>query len=127
MYNSCVPLLTESERRFLTAVSRLAYSNPFLPERTEYERAALGRAYVAGSAFWSLSVSEPDAVPPNLIGLRARLGPVIETVRSRLASGVEARPEELAIYEDSAQYLLYERYYPDFLAPKPNWRFYHPF
>src|SRR5580698_5127410 len=111
-----MPLLTEPERRFLTAVAGLAYSNPFLPERTEYERAALGRDYVSGSAVWSASVTDPEAVPPNLIRLRARLAPVVEKVRARIAANADAHSDELAIYEDSAQYLVYERYYPDFGA-----------
>ncbi len=55
-------LMSESERRFLTAVSRLAHCNPFLPERVEYERAALGRDYVAGGLVWSASVTAPDDV-----------------------------------------------------------------
>ncbi|HEX4810346.1 MAG TPA: hypothetical protein VH325_15520, partial [Bryobacteraceae bacterium] len=122
-----MPLLTEPERRFLTAVAGLAYSNPFLPERTEYERAALGRDFVSRSVVWSASVTEPDAVPPNLARLRARLDPVVEKVRSRIAGNVDAHPDELAIYEDSAQYLVFERYYPDFAAPKPDWRFYDRF
>ena len=120
-------LLTEPERRFLKAVAGLAYSNPFLPERTQYERAALGRDYVSGSSVWSASVTNPEAVPPNLVRLRARLGPVVEKVRSRIAANADAHPDELAIYEDSAQYLIYERYYPDFGAPKPDWRFYDRF
>jgi DNA-binding NtrC family response regulator len=122
-----MPLLTEPERRFLRAVAGLAYSNPFLPERTEYERAALGRDYVSGSAVWSASVTNPEAVPPNLVRLRARLSPVVEKVRSRIAANADAHPDELAIYEDSAQYLVYERYYPDFGAPRPDWRFYDRF
>ncbi len=120
-------LLTEPERRLLTAVAGLAYSNPFLPERTEYERAALGRDFVSRSSVWSASVTEPEAVPPNLARLRARLDPVLEKVRSRIAENAEAHPDELAIYEDSAQYLVFERHYPDFAAPKPNWRFYDRF
>lgn len=122
-----MPLMTEAERRFLTAVARLAYSNPFLPERTEYEREALGRDYVPGSLVWSADVRDPDATPPNLARLRARLGPVVENVRERLAAAPEAQADELTIYEDSAQYFLFERYYPEFLAPKPNWRFYDRF
>ena len=122
-----MPLLTEPERHFLKAVAGLAYSNPFLPERTKYERAALGRDFVGGSDVWSASVTEPEAIPPNLMRLRARLAPVVEKVRSRIAANADAHPDELAIYEDSAQYLVYERYYPDFGAPKPEWRFYDRF
>lgn len=120
-------LMTDAERRFLNAVAKLAYANPFLPERTEYERAALGRDYVPGALVWSASITAPDRVSPNLARLRARLDPVIEKVRSRIAAHPDAHPDELAIYEDSAHYLLFERYYTDFQAAKPGWRFYERF
>ena len=127
LYNPCMPLLTDPERRFLTAVARLAYTNPFLPERTAYERAALGRDYVPGSPVWSASVAAPDQVSPNLARLRARLDPVVENVRSRLAAHPDAHPDDLAIYEDCAHYLVFERYYTDFQAARPGWRFYDRF
>jgi len=122
-----MPLMTDGERRFLTAVAKLAYANPFLPERTAYERAALGRDYLPGAPVWSASVTAPDQVSPNLARLRARLGPVVEKVRSRIAAHPNAHPDELAIYEDSAHYLLFERYYTDFQGAKSNWRFYARF
>lgn len=122
-----MPLLREGERRFLTAVARLAYCNPFLPERIEFERAALGPDYEPASPIWSASVTDPEAIPPNLAKLRARLGPVVERIRTRIAGGASAQPEELLIYEASAQYFVYERYYPRFSSPHPNWRFYDSF
>ena len=50
MYRKCQSLvqfmhmafLTADQRRTLEAVSRLAYCNPFLPERMQLERAVLG-------------------------------------------------------------------------------------
>ena len=120
-------VMSGNERHFLTAVSQLAYCNPFLPERTDLERTALGRQFVSGGPVWSASVTDPDTVPHNLSRLRAKLGPVVEKVRSRIAANEPAEPGELVIYEDCAQYLVFERYYPDFLQPKPNWRFYDRF
>ena len=52
-----MPLFTEAERRILKAVSNLAYANPFLPERTQFERAALGRDYVHSAPVWSARIS----------------------------------------------------------------------
>ena len=37
--------ISAPECAFLRAASRLAFCNPFLPERVEHERAALGREF----------------------------------------------------------------------------------
>src|ERR1017187_7652882 len=55
-----MPFLTPQQRSFLTAVSQLVYANPFLPERVEFERAALGDAFVAGEPVWSQHVRDPE-------------------------------------------------------------------
>ena len=130
MYNLCVPLFTDAERAFLSAVSRLAYCNPFLTERSDFERAALGRDYVAGESIWSASVENPDAPSPNVDRVHARLLPVLDKVRARLPKAANAQPGELAIYEDAVHHFLYQRYYAEFTAnqTKPaNWRFYESF
>ncbi len=111
-------MFSEGERRFLTSVSRLAYCNPFLPERTVHERGALGKACVARDAVWSASIGDPEASNPNVDLLHARLGPLIEKIRARPRPAVEPDPnsEELAIYEECIHHLLYLRYYPQFVA-----------
>jgi transcriptional regulator with PAS, ATPase and Fis domain len=116
-----MPLLKEGDRRFLTAIAKLAYCNPFLPERTEYERAALGKDYVSAESVWSASVADPDAASPNVARLHARLGPLIEKIRLRSGDA------DAAIYEDCVHHLLYLRYYPQFVAAKGNWSFYRSF
>jgi transcriptional regulator with AAA-type ATPase domain len=119
-------LFTDSERKVLKAVSGLAYSNPFLPERTQYERAALGRDYVHAAPVWSASVTDPDAPSPNVARLHARLSPMIENLGRRIKAAPTVSPEELAIYEDNVHYLLYQRYYSDFISSK-TWSFYEKF
>jgi len=119
--------LTEADRRFLTSVSKLAYCNPFLPERTEYERAALGKDYVARQAVWSASVADPEAANPNVARLHARLEPVIEKVCGRAGSAALANEQDRAAYEDSVHHLLYLRYYPRFVAARESWAFYRDF
>lgn len=39
-------LLSDTERDFAVAASHLAYVNPFLPERIEWERRAIGEEHV---------------------------------------------------------------------------------
>ena len=63
--------------------------------------------------------SDPIAGPPRS---RCR-----KSSRANCRERLDAHPDDLAIYEDSARYLVYERYYPDFGASKPDWRFYDRF
>jgi transcriptional regulator with AAA-type ATPase domain len=121
-----MPLLTDNERRFLTAVSKLAYSNPFLPERNVHERAALGKDFVARELVWSASVKDPAAANPNIARLQARLEPLIEKIHARSAGAPFSAPDA-TIYEDCVHHLLYLRYYPHFVAANGQWIFYRNF
>lgn len=112
-----MPIFSESERRFLVSVSRLAYCNPFLPERAVHERGALGKDYVARAAVWSASIADPEASNPNVDLVHTRLGPLIEKIRARVWPRVGAGPanEDPTIYEECVHHLLYLRYYPQFV------------
>src|SRR5437868_15101291 len=101
MYNPCMPLFTSAERRLLSAVAKLAYSDPFLPERVENERAALGREFHATGEVWSASVTHPDAIRVNVVRIDRKLEPVVDSVRTRLVAADDIREDELAMYEDA--------------------------
>ena len=120
-------LFKPSERRFLEPVARLAYCNHFLPERIEHERAALGSAFIPGEPVWSASVAEPDLPRPNLAPIQSKLEPLLDTIRERLVRTPDVGASELATYEDCVHYMLYLRYYPQFLAARGNWKFYRDF
>lgn len=122
-----MPVLSNHERHFLSSVASLGYGNPFLTERITYEKAALGRDFVPGGPVWSASVSDPDAEPPNVTAIYNRLAPVMEDLPGRLAAASEISPEDLTIYEESAHYLLYQRYHANFVAAQGKWRFYREF
>jgi transcriptional regulator with AAA-type ATPase domain len=107
--------LSAADRTFLTAVSQLAYSNPFLPERAECERAALGTDYVEGEPLWSLTVKDPERPRANVWRINARLDPLAEQLRSRLLAKSKPHDHDLVLYEDAIIHLLYNRYYPNFL------------
>jgi DNA-binding NtrC family response regulator len=129
--------LSSRERSFLTAVSQLAYCNPFLPERAKFERVALGREYQEGEPVWSLPVEDPERPRANVWRIAARLEPLSEQLRGRLLDGVEAREPDMVLYEDAVIHLLYNRYYPKFFktsfgkeAAKDSrirWSFYRDF
>src|SRR5450755_3408638 len=131
-----MPLFSDRERTFFSAISKLAFCNPFLQDRTEYEKQALQRHFVPSGLVWSASVTTPDASSPNVVRVHQRLESLIPEVHRRLdAAGAlaAADPDELEMYQDSVQYLLYQRCYFDFArasaakAGSGNWRFYKKF
>jgi len=85
--------LSKREREFLQAVSHLAYANPFLPERTEFEREALGNEFVPGEPVWSRGEEEPERPRENVWRIFERLEVVIEQIRQRLKPGTPARDD----------------------------------
>jgi hypothetical protein len=129
--------LSRSERTFLKAVSQLAYCNPFLPERIEYERAALGSDFVEGEPVWSLPVEQPERPRANVWRIVERLAPLAEQMRDRLHARPAVSREDSALYEDAILHLLYQRYYSRFFEaefgqtnhpPRDGaWRFYREF
>ncbi len=118
---------SSQEQHFLSSVAKLGYGNPFLPERIAYEKAALGREFVPGGEVWSASVSDPDRVPPNVTSIYNKLAALMEVLPARLGAAAELRGEELAAYEESVHYLLYQRYHSRFVASPGKWRFYREF
>lgn len=122
-----MPLFRASERRFLETVAKLAYCNHFLPERVEYEKAALGSDFVPGEQVWSASVADPDLQRPNVIRIHQKLEPLLNNLRERLTQAPDPTPEELGIYEECVHYELYHRFYPQFLSGDGKYRFYREF
>ena len=106
-----MPLLTAAERDFARAVSRINYLNPFLPERVEAEKEALGEAFKDPGPVWSRADSD-SAERPNLKELRIRIEPLAERLREALVQGGNATDEEKGLYEDLVLHLLYDRYRP---------------
>jgi hypothetical protein len=129
--------LSRSEHSFLSAVSQLAYSNPFLPERADCERAALGRDYQEGEPVWSLPVGDPERPRANVWRINERLVPLAEQVRTRLLAASQVPEQDLVLYEDAVIHLLYNRYYPKFFETSfgkdaakeqaSRWSFYRDF
>jgi hypothetical protein len=106
-----MPLYTHQERAFLEAVSRVSYSNPFLPELPEFERQALGEDFVEGEPIWSMQVADPDRLRDNSWKIVHRLQGLLEQLRERLAKKPSASELELELYEDALLYWLYHHYH----------------
>jgi transcriptional regulator with AAA-type ATPase domain len=111
-----MPLLTVSERAFLEAVSRLAYVNPFLPDRIDLEREVLGPDFREGESVWRLQVETPEIPAANPVEITQRVDAMVGGLRQKLAEGTPATADELALYEDAALYALFYRYYDTFVS-----------
>lgn len=102
-------LFSAEERGFAEAVGRIVGCNPFLPERMEAERDALGPEFDGAETVWSVP-ADLSRERPNLVKIQERNEALVARLRGRLADGAAASPEESALYEDAALYLLYERF-----------------
>ena len=102
-------LLKGKERAMVGALSRLASTNPFLPERIEHERDVLGDRFTSTRTVWSVDAGL-DGLNPNLAKLEHAGADLVETLRERLAQGAVPDAEERALYQDLVFYVLYARY-----------------
>jgi transcriptional regulator with AAA-type ATPase domain len=102
-------LLTDADRDFVTAVSHLAYGNPFVPERIEWERRALGADHVPVDVVWHAR-AELFGQNPNETRIAERAAALAEALRERLAGRTRATAAELELYQDLVAYVLYYRY-----------------
>jgi len=98
--------MTGEERAQAQIFSALAACNPFVPERVELERRALGRDFAAIGPVWhARSATDRN---PNVGLLGERAGALADALRARLAQGADPGPDA-ALYEDLVTYVLYSR------------------
>lgn len=104
-------LFDAQDRRFVRTAARLAFAaNPFLPERIDLEREALGDEFIAADSVWSLS-PEGASERANIVRLNRRLETTARRGRDRLAKEPAAASDaDLALYVDLVVFLLYQRY-----------------
>ena len=103
-----MPFLSDEERRLCAAISKLAYCNPFLPERMEHEREVLGGDFDARGPVWDVG-SEPAGEPPNIPRIGDRAESLARTLRERLTEGAAPSREGARQYEELVHYVLFHR------------------
>jgi transcriptional regulator with AAA-type ATPase domain len=101
------PVFSEEDRRFLKAVARVAFSNPFDATRIDAEKLALGDAFVAAGLVWCRR--GPTVVPnENIRRIAARLRPILERTRERLAAGEALSEADRLLYMEACLYFLFD-------------------
>jgi hypothetical protein len=104
-------LLPSSEWRVAEAIAGIGYCNPFLPERIDLERRALGPRYIEEGPIIRARPGESlEELFGNIPGMRQRAKSLVAEIRSRLVAGHAATQHELMVYEDLSLYVLYARY-----------------
>jgi len=120
------------DREILEATAELTYCNPFLAERVELERRALGRDFEPHGEVWH--PDEPGEPNPNVVRIQELLERRLPAWRSELRRRRGPSEAELRLYRDVVYYTLYNRWQADLLElvlpPKspgrvPLWREFH--
>ncbi len=101
------------DRDLLEATGELTYCNPFLPERVELERRALGRDFEPHGEVWH--ADEPGVPNPNVVRIQERLEERLPAWRSELLGRSAPARDELRLYRDVVYYTLYNRWQSDLL------------
>lgn len=100
-------VFSKADLAFSQTVADLSFSNPFLEERVQLEKQALGKDFDASTnPYWSLNFQD-ELDRTNVIRLTERVFEVTERVRSKLADGESYSDSELELYDDLAHYVVY--------------------
>ncbi|MCH9646863.1 MAG: sigma 54-interacting transcriptional regulator [Deltaproteobacteria bacterium] len=110
-------ILSDRERETATALADLTLVNPFMPERVEAERRALGDRFVEHQQVWHIQLEGGEAANPNLPLLTAEAQSLAEVLRERLAKVRRVGKAEAQIYRDLVVYALYRRYQQQLHGP----------
>jgi len=98
------------EREFAESVSNLAHCNPFLPERLDCERQALGSQFVDDGIVWSRR-SAVSLERKNIQLLVDRVRDIVFELRQRIdANPNELEEDEKEFYADLVLFHLYHSY-----------------
>ncbi|MEM9354017.1 MAG: sigma 54-interacting transcriptional regulator [Planctomycetota bacterium] len=100
-------LFTTKQRSQAEAISQLAFSNPFLPERIEHERTLLGPAHQSGDPVWNVEYTGRER--RNVTRITEITRAVSEAARAKLAAGHRPSDADAALYADLVLYRLFDQ------------------
>ena len=98
--------MNAEDRRLAKAVAELTYCNPFLPERVEFEKRALGDDFTPHGQVWHFASEDEN---PNVVRIDERLQPVLEQMRDDILRS-RVTDADRRLYRDVVFYALYYRY-----------------
>ena len=101
-------LFDAGERRLAQTISDLSYCNPFLPDRIDLERKALGPHFEQDQRVWSFQ-SDDQAERANIRHLIRLTEELVRTLRDRLMERASANELDLRLYEGCVLYVLYHQ------------------
>ena len=108
-----VLLFSPLDRAFAEAVRRINSCNPFLPERIEAERIALGPDFEERGADWN---TRPPSTQPeeNHVKLTARCAEIVGRIGLAWPCDGKIGRDDAALYEALVEYWLFQIYAPRF-------------
>lgn len=104
-------LFQPAERAFAENVSHLSYCNPFLPERIQYEKQALGPDFVEEGAEWNIQSLTNTHGHPNLDRLLHQAKRLLHTTRDRNRKPQGLTEDDVKLFDDLVLFYLYHAFH----------------
>jgi transcriptional regulator with AAA-type ATPase domain len=102
-------LFAASDKPLIDALARLSFCNPFLPERIELERQALGDSFVLRDGAWHIH-ADAETDNPNLPALISVADNLVAKSATLLRDGAKAKGEDGCLYEALVIFHLYHHF-----------------
>lgn len=104
--------LNPTEAKLCQSLAKLAFCNPFLPERIKLEQEILDEAYQDHGSFWHARTL--PLANPNIQHIQAKANQLANRLRKRIDEKGLPPQKILASYHDMITLLLYQQYEPKF-------------
>ncbi len=106
-------IIPRSAARLVETIPQLTYCNPFLPERNELDKKALGSDYIDTGSAWNVHLEEYER-DPNRIKLFERITGIADKSRENLLRKKSGSSRELQQYRFLVVFMVYHSLRDDF-------------